>query len=293
MQNDYYRQGIFLGIGAYVVWGTLPIYWKLLDHIAAVDILAHRIVWSCLFMLLLLAAWRKMDAFREDLRYLREHPKIIAGIFLSAGLISCNWLLFIWAVSAERIVEVSLGYYINPLINVVLGVLVFKESLSVRQKSAVALAAFGVLLMTAASGVFPYIALALALSFGFYGLVKKQTKIASLTGLTIETMLLLPPALLYFTVYGGGTSFMESSPMTMMLLAGTGAATAVPLLLFGSAAQKIPLSVLGFLQFIAPTMMLVLGTLVYGEPFSWIDGAAFLCIWTALIIYSRRSREQG
>lgn len=290
MAHDERRQGIAAGLSAYFLWGLLPIYWKWIDHVPAAEVLAHRIIWSLVFLGGLSLILRRVTALKEDLKYIVSYPKIIAGIFTSASFISINWLLFIWAVANERMVEVSLGYYINPLINVVLGVLFFKEKLTVRQRTAVGLAFAGVLILTISSGAVPYIALSLALSFGFYGLVKKQTKIGAMTGLIIETLFLMPFALGFLIfIHSSLEDVMRSADaLTPLLLIGTGAATAIPLLLFGTAAQKIPLSLLGFLQYIAPTMMLVLGVIFYGEPFTNVHVISFVLIWTALLLYSVR-----
>jgi chloramphenicol-sensitive protein RarD len=290
MAHDERRQGIAAGLSAYFLWGLLPIYWKWIDHVPAAEVLAHRIIWSLVFLGGLSLILRRVTVLKEDLKYIVSYPKIIAGIFTSASLISINWLLFIWAVANERMVEVSLGYYINPLINVVLGVLFFKEKLTVRQRTAVGLAFAGVLILTISSGAVPYIALSLALSFGFYGLVKKQTKIGAMTGLIIETLFLMPFALGFLIfIHSSLEDVMRSADaLTPLLLIGTGAATAIPLLLFGTAAQKIPLSLLGFLQYIAPTMMLVLGVIFYGEPFTYVHVISFVLIWTALLLYSVR-----
>ncbi len=290
MAHDERRQGIAAGLSAYFLWGLLPIYWKWIDHVPAAEVLAHRIIWSLVFLGGLSLILRRVTALKEDLKYIVSYPKIIAGIFTSASFISINLLLFIWAVANERMVEVSLGYYINPLINVVLGVLFFKEKLTVRQRTAVGLAFAGVLILTISSGAVPYIALSLALSFGFYGLVKKQTKIGAMTGLIIETLFLMPFALGFLIfIHSSLEDVMRSADaLTPLLLIGTGAATAIPLLLFGTAAQKIPLSLLGFLQYIAPTMMLVLGVIFYGEPFTNVHVISFVLIWTALLLYSVR-----
>lgn len=280
--------GVTSGIGAYVIWGFLPIYWKFVDHVPSIEVLAHRIIWSLLFMVLLLFMTRKFKALVYDLRYLSENPKIIVGIFLAAFFISINWVTFIWAVVNERIVEVSLGYYINPLLNVVLGVIFFKEKLYFWQKTAVIFAFIGVAILTISFGQIPYIALLLAASFGCYGLVKKQTKIGAMTGLTLETLLLAPLAiafLLWVHPHLSSTFYIQE-PSTAFLLVGTGIATAVPLLLFGIGAKKIPFSLLGFLQYIAPTLMLILGVAFYQEAFTTIHGVSFTFIWLGLIIYS-------
>ncbi|GEL08591.1 EamA family transporter RarD [Salisediminibacterium halotolerans] len=284
------RKGVSSGIGAYLLWGFLPIYWKLVDHIPADEVLAHRIIWSVVFLGVLFFLMNRIDSLKTDLRYIKTHPKIFVAIFLTALLISINWVTFIWAVANERIVEVSLGYYINPLINVVLGVLFFKESLSYAQRIAVLLALSGVTVLTFSFGEIPYVALILAFSFGFYGLVKKQTQVGSMTGLMIETILLMPAALVYlFWLHGSLTEALHLSGgenTTLWLLIGSGAATAVPLILFGYGAQHIPLSLIGFLQYIAPTTMLLLGVLLYQEPFTTVHAVSFLLIWSGLILYT-------
>jgi chloramphenicol-sensitive protein RarD len=294
IQQNKRSQGITAGIGAYSLWGLLPIYWKWIDHVPAFEVLAHRIVWSMFFLIGLFILLKRLPLLAEDLRYIATHPKIVVGILTSAFFISINWVLFIWAVANERIVEVSLGYYINPLINVLLGVLFFKESLSTRQRSAVGLAFLGVLILTLSFGTIPYIALTLAFSFGMYGLVKKQTQVGAMTGLIIETLFMMPFALAYLLfVHETASGIMHvSSGWTPLLLAGTGAATAIPLLLFGSAAKKIALSLLGFLQYIAPTMMLILGVLFYGEPFTSVHLVSFILIWSALLLYSIRPKRK-
>lgn len=280
--------GVASGIGAYLIWGFLPIYWKLVDHVPSFEVLAHRIFWSLLFMLILLFVTKKFKALIYDLRYLSENPKIVVGIFLAALFISINWVTFIWAVANERIVEVSLGYYINPLFNVLLGVIFFKEVLHFWQRIAVGLAFIGVAILTFSFGQVPYIALLLAVSFGCYGLVKKQTKIGAITGLTLETLLLTPAAIGFLVwIHSDVSSILYThDPSTAYLLIGTGIATAVPLLLFGIGAQKIPLSLIGFLQYIAPTLMLMLGVIFYNEPFTNVHIVSFAFIWVGLVIYS-------
>ncbi|RKL67700.1 protein RarD [Salipaludibacillus neizhouensis] len=280
--------GVASGIGAYLIWGFLPIYWKFVDHVPPFEVLAHRIVWSLLIMLILLLVTKKFKALIYDLRYLAENPKIVVGILLAALFISINWVIFIWAVANDRIVEVSLGYYINPLFNVLLGVIFFKETLHFWQRIAVGLAFTGVAILTFSFGEVPYIALLLAVSFGCYGLVKKQTKIGAMTGLTLETLLLTPIALGFlFWIHRDVSSILHLQNLsTGYLLIGTGIATAVPLLLFGIGAQKIPFSLIGFLQYIAPTIMLILGVIFYNEPFTIVHVVSFAFIWVGLVIYS-------
>ncbi|QKS71629.1 EamA family transporter RarD [Paenalkalicoccus suaedae] len=284
-----YKQGLLAGVGAYLLWGLLPIYWKLVESVPATEVLAFRIIWSFIFLVVLFIFMRKLPQLHDDIRYIVTHPKIIVGISLSALLISANWIIFIWSVANERMVEVSLGYYINPLLNVVLGVLFFKETLLKKQWLAIGLATLGVLVLTLSFGQIPYLALTLALTFGLYGLVKKQTKLSSMTGLIIETLLLMPIALAFIMIVHPSLSsalYLQNGLSYAILLAGTGVATAIPLILFGFSAQRIPFSLLGLLQYVAPTIMLGLGVLLYGEPFTIYHTIAFLCIWIALGMYS-------
>ncbi|WP_096434986.1 EamA family transporter RarD [Alteribacter populi] len=281
--------GIVSGIAAYTIWGFLPMYWKLLDHVPSGEVLAHRIIWSLVLMLIVLFSLRKSTSLLDDLRYIRTYPKILAGLFLASLFISINWFSFIWAVTNDRVIEASLGYYINPLVSVLLGVLFLKEKVSYWQKVSFIIALIGVLSLTLSFGTVPVVGLILAFSFAFYGLVKKLTQIGAFTGLTIETFILTPVAIVFlFITHSNMTSlfYFESDFSTFPLLIGAGAVTAVPLLLFGIGARKIPLSMIGFLQYIAPTIMLFLGVFSYGELFSLIHFISFSLIWLALVIYS-------
>lgn len=281
-------KGTWFGIGAYLTWGIFPLYWKLLAHIPAGEVLAHRILWSLLFMLIILLCLQRGKSFLLECKHIFTNKKMVLGIFAASILVSINWYTFIYAVSQDRIVESSLGYYINPLVSVLLGILVLKERLSFYQMVSFLLATAGVLIITISFGAFPWIALTLAVSFGLYGLVKKLINLDALTGITIETAFVVPIALLYITTLevGGTGSFIGATIPTMLLLLAAGAVTAIPLLLFASSARRIPLYLVGFLQYITPSMQLFIGVIIFQESFTKIHFFSFLCIWIALLIFS-------
>ena len=277
------NKGIWYGIAAYSAWGLFPVYFKLLRHVPALQIVGHRIVWSCLFLVgivLLAGQWREFRANALTARSLRVYS-------VAAVLIGINWLVWVWAVTAGYIVEASLGYFITPLLNVLLGVVVLRERLRRWQWVAVALAAVGVMYLTLAYGSLPWIALTLALAFGIYGLVKKQAPLGSLHGLTLETGILVVPAIVYLLVSNsiGTAAVAPGEWKTELLLVGAGFLTMIPLLLFATAARRVPLSGLGVLQYIAPTLQFLLGVLVYGEPFGQHQLIGFAIIWLALIMF--------
>ncbi|HHS96595.1 MAG TPA: EamA family transporter RarD [Chloroflexi bacterium] len=289
--------GIWYAIGAYGLWGLLPVYWKWLQHVPAVQLMSHRVVWSFAFLCAFLALtgrWSRFRAAIGDRRVLRVH-------LITAALIGINWLIYVWAVNAGFIVETSLGYFINPLLSVALGVVFLRERLRPLQWAAVGVAAVGVLYLTFIYGAFPWIALTLALAFGFYGLVKKTAPLGSLYGLTLETGILLPLTLayLFLSEARGKGVFLHTGLLTDLLLVGAGPVTAVPLLLFAAAAQRIPLSLVGILQYIAPTLQFLLGVLVYHEPFPPARFIGFSLVWAALAILAldagltRRARILG
>ncbi len=281
------QSGIMYAASAYILWGFLPFYWKLLGHIGVEEIMANRILWSCLFMLLLLFLSKKSSLLVKTLRGFAKNKRQLAALFVASVLITINWFVYIWGVNTEQMVETSLGYYINPLVSVLLGVIFFKEKLSHAQIISFSLASIGVIIMTVSYGSFPWIAITLALSFGLYGMAKKLIKMDSAVGLALETMVVTPIAVLYmWLVIGSGNQLLVGGGSTTILLIGAGAATAIPLLFFAKGAQRIPLSMLGFLQYIAPTIMLFLGIFVYHETFSKSDLLAFMFIWSALTIYS-------
>ncbi|MBA3533292.1 MAG: EamA family transporter RarD [Ardenticatenales bacterium] len=274
-------------MGAYVLWGLLPLFWKALKEVPALEILAHRMVWSLGVVLLLLALrgrWRWLASVVRDRR-------ILLTFTTTALLLSLNWYIYIWAVNAGYIVETSLGYFINPLVNVLLGVLFLKERLRLWQGVAIALAFVGVLYLTVQYGALPWIALTLAISFGFYGLLRKTASLDSLEGLTLETLLLFLPALSYLLYLEGqgSAAFGHSSVSTTALLALAGIATATPLLLFASGARRITLTLLGLLQYIAPTLQFLIGVFVYGEELSPARLMGFAIIWAALLLYTGES----
>lgn len=294
MKDKSMKIGIIEAIISYVIWGLLPIYWKLLGHVPADEILANRIFWSFIFMIVYLFLTHKWLLFIRTLKRLKENSKYLWTLFLASLLISGNWFTYIWAVNSNQMVEASLGYYINPLVSFLLGVIFLREKLSKAQYGAFLLTAIGVFIMGLSYGKIPWIAFILAFSFGFYGLVKKMLKVDSAVGLTLETMAVSPIALGYiiFLFIQGSHMFLATNLMTDLLLIGAGGATAIPLLYFARGAQKIPLSMLGFFQYIAPTITLFLGVFVYGEEFTEVHFIAFLFIWIGLFIYSFSQGKQ-
>ena len=277
------NKGILNAIGAYVLWGLLPVYWKWLHHVPAAQVLCHRILFSFLTLFVIILLLRQWKAFRQAL----SNPRVVCAYTVAAILISINWFTYIWAVTAGFIIETSLGYFINPLLSVLLGVVIFRERLRPWQWAAIALAAGGVAYLTVAYGALPFIALTLAVTFGLYGLVKKIAPLGSLHGLTLETGVLLLPALI-FLIYSdraGNGAIFHAGALTDALLMGAGIITAAPLLLFSSAARRIPLSLIGILQYIAPTLQFLLGVFVYNEPFTLTKFIGFGIVWLALIIY--------
>lgn len=286
MDNLQTKLGIIYTFGAYLLWGLMTMYWKLIDEVPPMQILAHRIVWALLFMLLLVLFTGKWNAFLRECALIFSDKKKLLGITAASILISLNWFLFIWAVVSGHVLQASLGYYINPLISILLGILILKETFTKAQGLSFLLAAAGVLYLTFSYGVFPWISLLLAGTFALYGLLKKTVDIGAVFGLTIETIIIAPAAMFYL-VFIAENSFTFSPFLqgTNLLLLGGGVATAVPLLLFSSGARQIPLAMVGFLQYITPTMMLVLGVFFYNENFTSAHLVTFCLIWSALLIY--------
>ena len=277
------RRGVWLAFGAYIVWGLLPVYWKALHAVPAGTILANRIAWSAVFVAAVLSLQRNWGWLRPAL-----HSRRIVLTYVGAGvLLSINWYIYIWAVNAGFLVDASLGYFITPLINVLLGVVVFRERLRRLQWAAVGLAAVGVLYITFTYGQLPWIGLSLALTFGVYGLVKKQARLPSLQGMALETGAIVLPALafLLFQEVSGAGVLGHVDWWTTLLLAGTGVITVIPLLWFADAAQRIPLSMMGLIQYVSPTLMFLLGLLVFHEPFDTHKLVGFVFIWLALALY--------
>jgi chloramphenicol-sensitive protein RarD len=278
------KAGTWHAVGAYVLWGLLPVYWKWLQHVPPPQVLCHRILWSFLTLFACIMVMRQGKAFRKAML----RPRYLGAYAVAALLIGINWLTYIWAVNAGFIVETSLGYFINPLLSVLLGVVFFQERLRMWQWAAISLAAAGVVSLTLAHGTLPWIALTLAVTFSLYGLVKKVAPLGALHGLTLETGILLFPAaiVLLQADSAGQGAFLHAGAGTDALLAGAGIITVVPLLLFASAASRIKLSLIGILQYIAPTLQFLIGVLVYREPFPWTKCVGFGIVWSALIIYA-------
>lgn len=279
--------GVSFASGAYILWGILPIYWKLLDQVPPLEILAHRVIWSFLFVLVIVA-FLKRKLLKNFFRVQMSQKKTWLGLLLASFFISINWLTYIFAVNTNHIVEASLGYYINPLVAVMLGVFVLREKLNPSQVASFVIAGIGVLYMTLSVGKFPWISLVLAFTFGFYGLSKKLIKVDSILGLLLETLFIFPFAMGFLMYLGvnGQHSFLSGSVKNDLFLIGSGIATSLPLLWFGIGAQKIPLYMVGFLQYIAPSISLILGVLIYGEAFTKDHVVTFLCIWTAIALFT-------
>ena len=272
--------GIWYGLAAYSLWGLFPLYWRLFPNVPALQVLGHRIVWSFVVLGAIIAS-------RRTARLPPVTTRIVGLYAVAATLIGANWFLYVFAVNAGLVVETSLGYFITPLVNVLMGVLVFRERLRALQWVAVLLALAGVLRLTIAYGSLPWIALGLAVSFGSYGLVKKKASLPSLEGLTLETAVLVLPAAAYLIVlHGNGTgAFLVGDPRSDALLVAGGVVTVGPLLLFASAVRRVPLSVIGILQYISPTIQFLLGVYMFREPFSRTQLSGFALVWLGLVVF--------
>jgi len=279
-----YNQGILYALACYISWGLFPVFWKAITGVPAVNVLAHRIVWSFIFLLV----WVLFTNRQTFMSYVKQ-PRLLFRLGLAGFVISANWGIYIYAVSSNHIVEAGLGYYINPLVNVFLGYIFLKERLATMQKIAVVLALIGVTYFTISYGKFPWISLLLAISFGLYGLLKKKANLESMPALTVETMMVFPFALaflLYSTQSDVAIPFFPSSTVTSLLLVISGLITAIPLYWFGKSAQVIPLSTMGFIQYLSPTLQLLLGIFVYGETFGIEYLICFAFVWIGLLFYT-------
>jgi chloramphenicol-sensitive protein RarD len=275
---------VLYAAGAFLIWGFSPVYWKALLSVPALEIIAHRTVWAFLFLAVLTIAQKRWG---EVCRVLKT-PRIMGVLFVTAILVCMNWLIYVWAVNAGYILQASLGYYINPLVNVLLGFIFLRERLSRNQTVAVVVAGLAVMYRTIAIGQFPWIAMVLGFGFGIYGLIRKVAPVTSLVGLTVETLWLVPCSagyLIYLDLHGQGALLRTSVAMDALLI-GTGVVTAVPLLFFNLGARRINLSSVGLMQFIAPTCMFLLAVVAYSEPFSADQLGTFALIWAAVVIYS-------
>ncbi|GEN34326.1 EamA family transporter RarD [Aneurinibacillus danicus] len=276
--------GIGYTVIAYAAWGLLPLYWNYLKQVAAFEILAHRIFWSFLFVLLLLMLYRRWPQFKEAF----HSRHIMLAAFFCSLLISVNWFIYIWGVNNGHVIESSLGYYINPLFSVALGVLVLREKLTRWQTIALAIAGLGVAILMIQYGKVPWIALSLAITFGLYGLAKKKAQAEALVGLALETVFMVPFAFGYlvFLETSGAGAIGHVSTSELLVLAGSGIVTALPLLWFAKGTRLVPLSTIGFIQYLSPTITLLIGVFVFKETFTSVHMVSFAFIWCALLLYS-------
>lgn len=292
------KQGLLAALGGYLLWGILPLYWKLLEGVGAYEILAHRIVWSLASMVFVLAVLKRGQDFQNTVSDLLTHRKRGFLMISAALLITANWCIFIWAVTHDHIVDSSFGYYINPLVSVLLGVLLFHERLSKLKWFSIAIAFFGILVMSFLIGHFPVVSLGLAITFALYGAAKKELHMSPFVSITLETLLVLPLALGYlsFLEWDGASHFMAGNMQFTLCLAGAGIVTALPLLLFSAGANHLPLNVLGFCQYISPSLSLLIGLFLYHEPFTEIQLFGFSTIWISLVLFTisdfRENRER-
>lgn len=282
--NSSQKNGVLYAFAAYTAWGLLPVYWKAIQAVPAREILAHRILWSFVFVAFLLIVKKQWG---NAWAVLRDKSKLF-GLILSSLLITSNWYIYIWAVNSNKVVEASLGYYINPLLTVLLGVVVLRERMDRWQIVSLALAVAGVIILTLEYGRIPWISLSLATTFALYGLAKRLVQVDSLLGLALETAVVVPVALIYLStvqVRGAGV-IGHSGILTILLLLGTGIVTAIPLLWFAQAAKMVPFSTMGFIQYVSPSLSLLLGVFLYHEEFTTAHAMSFGVIWIALAVYS-------
>lgn len=278
------KQGVFYAIAAYFMWGLLPLYWKVFQAMGAWEILAHRIVWSVVFVAIIIVVTKRTRKLRESV----SGAKMVGALIVCSLLISANWLLYIWAVNNDQVMQTSLGYYMNPLITVLMGVIFLKEKMHVGQWISLALASCGVLYITIQYGEFPWVALSLALTFAFYGLAKKLVKLEAIIGLAWETLFVAPIALAYLLMIqiNGTETVSALAWWQVLLLTLAGVGTALPLYWFAQAATRLPLSMIGFIQYLSPTISLLSAIFLFHEPFTTTHMISFSLIWGALIIFT-------
>jgi chloramphenicol-sensitive protein RarD len=275
------KTGLIFGVSAYVLWGLFPLYWPLLEPSGALEIVGHRAVWSLVFCVIALTVTK---AIKPALATMRR-PKVFVKLLAATALISINWIVYIWATNNGHVVEASLGYYINPIIMIAIGIILLKEKMRKLQWTSVSIAAFGVLVLTIDYGRLPWVALALALSWGTYGFIKKQLGLGALEGLGIETAISAPFYLAYLAWIGSqGNGHFGHGPGLTLLLIGSGIVTAIPLLLFNGAGNRLPYTIIGLLQFITPTLQFSIGVWVRHEDMPTARWAGFLIIWVALVV---------
>jgi chloramphenicol-sensitive protein RarD len=284
------RVGVGYAAAAYLAWGLFPLYFRALKGVPAPEVLAHRITWSAAFLVIVVTALRRWP---QVIRLVRA-PRTLGALAASAVFISTNWLVYIWAVNAGHVLEASLGYFVNPIVTVLLGVVFLHERLGRRQRVAVALAAAGVLVLVVRAGRVPWVALALAVTFGLYGLVRKQVRADAVDGLLVEVGLLAPLALAFQGVlWTSGTSHFGATPRFTLLLAASGVVTAMPLIWFANAVARLRLSTVGILQYLNPTAQLAIAVFLFREAFTAAHALAFGCIWAALALYTQAVMRPG
>ena len=283
MNDEQYKKGLISTFSAFTIWALAVVFWKQIKHVAPFEILTHRIIWSFVFILLIFLISNKYQFSRTG-----NLSKNFKYLLLTSFLLCANWVTFIWAVNSGHVVECSLGYFINPLVNVLLGWLFFREKLRKFQTISVILAILGVLVLTISYGQFPWISFVLAGTFGLYGMIRKKINISSIPGFGVEMLFVLPFALGYllFLNSQGTISFLNIGLRTDLLIIATGVVTAVPLLLFNNGVRWLPLKTVGFIQYLTPSGMFILGVFVYNEPFSTARLISFIIIWIALAIYT-------
>ena len=275
-------------LSTYLIWGVLPLYWNLLARAEANEILAHRIIWSFFFMVVVLMVTKRWQSFKEDCRALWQNKKRGAILLLAAFTISLNWLTYIWAVNHGHVIDTSIGYYINPLMSVLFGIVFFRERISGLKKISLLLAAIGIVLMTYQLGKLPWVAVVLAVSFSVYGALKKQLHLNPFSSITLETLLMAPFAVPYIgmLMMSPANHFSLATPDLALYLMGTGVVTAVPLVLFSYGANLLPLNVLGFFQYISPTIGLLLGIFFFHETFGMAQISALGFVWAAIVLFT-------
>ena len=293
--NHARRTGMMAALSTYLIWGVLPLYWNLLAWAEANEILAHRIVWSFVFMVVVLMVTKRWQSFKEDCRTLWQDKKRGAILLLAAFTISLNWLTYIWAVNHGHVIDTSIGYYINPLMSVLFGIVFFRERISGLKKISLLLAAIGIVLMTYQLGKLPWVAVVLAVSFSVYGALKKQLHLNPFSSITLETLLMVPFAVPYIgmLMMSPANHFSLATPDLALYLMGTGVVTAVPLVLFSYGANLLPLNVLGFFQYISPTIGLLLGIFFFHETFGMAQISALGFVWVAIVLFTVAESLRG
>lgn len=293
--NHARRTGMMAALSTYLIWGVLPLYWNLLARAEAHEILAHRIIWSFVFMVVVLMVTKRWQSFKEDCRALWQNKKRGAILLLAAFTISLNWLTYIWAVNHGHVIDTSIGYYINPLMSVLFGIVFFRERISGLKKISLLLAAIGIVLMTYELGKLPWVAVVLAVSFSVYGALKKQLHLNPFSSITLETLLMVPFAVPYIgmLMMSPANHFSLATPDLALYLMGTGVVTAVPLVLFSYGANLLPLNVLGFFQYISPTIGLLLGIFFFHETFGMAQISALGFVWAAIVLFTVAESLRG